>query len=216
MKSSHGFTLAELAIVITIIAILLVAVLKGESLIGTAKTADIIAIANDISNASMAFKAKYHYLPGDFPVNTATPEISDLSLTQNAACLVSPRLGNGDGLMSAKESQCVPVQLFTSGMTKVHGTAQTDPADPTSNLYIFKSFYGPVQVIQLSSSQTYAGITTGLPPNVFNVIEFLNIPCNVAQDVDRKMDDGNLGTGKIRASVPACTDTQPVALAVPL
>ncbi len=196
----------------------MVAVLKGESLIGTAKTTDVIAIANDISNASLAFKVKYHYLPGDFPVNTTTPEISDLSLPQNAACLVSPRLGDGDALINAKQSQCVPVHLFASGMTKVHGTAQTDPADPTSNLYIFKSFYGPVQVIQLSLSQTYTSPTAPLPApnNVFNVIEFINLPCNVAQDVDRKMDDGNLATGKVRASVPACTDTQPVALAVPL
>jgi prepilin-type N-terminal cleavage/methylation domain-containing protein len=218
LKYSRGFTLVELAIVMAIMAILAVMVVKSGVLVGTAKTADAIAIANDISNASMAFKAKYHYLPGDFPVNTTTPEISDLSLARNADCLAAPRLGNGDGLISAKESQCVPVQLFASGMTKVHGTVQTDPADIKSNLYVFQTRYGLVQVIQLSASKTYTSGTAPLPApnNVFNVIELLNLPCDVAQEMDSKMDDGSLATGKIRASVPACTDTQPVSLAVPL
>ena len=37
-----------------------------------------------------------------------------------------------------------------------------------------------------------------------NLIEIWNLPCRVAQDLDARIDDGNLAGGKLRASVDSC------------
>jgi hypothetical protein len=42
---------------------------------------------------------------------------------------------------------------------------------------------------------------------VTHVIEFENLPCSVVQDIDRKIDDGFLGTGRAIASVNCVADS---------
>jgi hypothetical protein len=43
------------------------------------------------------------------------------------------------------------------------------------------------------------------PPRGRNVIEMWNLPCEVAQELDSRIDDGHLLKGNLRASVNACT-----------
>ena len=57
-------------------------------------------------------------------------------------------------------------------------------------------------------------------PLARNLIEIWNLPCQVAQDLDSRIDDGNFASGNLRASVEACevsgiNDPVPV-LALPL
>lgn len=63
----RGFTLVELAISLTIVALLMFAVLRGQGLIDQAKAKDIIAIVEDLRIASATFKQRFNYLPGDWP-----------------------------------------------------------------------------------------------------------------------------------------------------
>jgi len=57
---------------------------------------------------------------------------------------------------------------------------------------------------------------TGLPASIQNVIEFSNIPCDVAQEIDAKLDNGDVATGNIQSDT-ACTADHPlVYLAMPL
>ncbi len=58
------------------------------------------------------------------------------------------------------------------------------------------------------------------PPRGRNLIEIWNLPCQVAQDLDARIDDGNLARGQLRASVDSCVigganDPVPV-IALPL
>jgi prepilin-type N-terminal cleavage/methylation domain-containing protein len=184
----HGFTLVEIAIVMLIVGLILAAIMKGESLIQESRVQDAMAIAADLSTASRTFKQRYHYLPGDFVITAASPEIPNVA----AACMSGgANAGNGDGAISAAESPCVPQHLFAAGFIK-GGTGT------------IRSQYGAVQVIANAASQTALGANP-LPPNIQNVVEFASLPCEVAQQIDRNIDDANLATGNARASVASCT-----------
>jgi len=70
----------------------------------------------------------------------------------------------------------------------------------------FSSYYGPVYVKASSTVAYYqASITAGTSPATTHVVEFQNLPCEVAQEMDRKMDNDDLGSGKAIASGGACT-----------
>ena len=67
MKNQNGFTLIELSMVVAIIALLLGGILGAQSLIGSAKAKDVIAIVEDLRAATAMFKKRYGYFPGDLP-----------------------------------------------------------------------------------------------------------------------------------------------------
>jgi len=187
MMRNKGFTLIEIAIVITIIGLLMGGVIKGMSLIQSAKVSNAITLAQDISVAVNAFKQQYHMLPGDMLIDNAAPEIPNVK----SACMKGgANAGDNNGLINATESQCVPEVLFDAGLTK----------QPT-----FNTDYGPVRVIAASLSGV--AITLGsnpFAPSIVHVVEFQNLPCDVVQAMDRKMDNDDLTSGKGIASTGAC------------
>ena len=195
-RRNSGFTLVEIAIVVTIIGLLLAVMFKGQSMIRAGQVLDTIAIAKDISTANQEFKQRYHFLPGDFPVDQANPEVTGLT---GDCAPTGANKGDGNGLISATESLCVPAHLILSGLIK---------GDPTQSI---TSRYGNVAVISRANSHV-----TGLPANIQNVIEFSSIPCDVAQEIDTKLDDGDSTKGNIQTDTACTTDHPLVYLAMPL
>lgn len=63
---SKGFSLLEMAIVITIIALILGGILIGRNLVRSAELKAIVSEANEMKSAIRSFKSKYGWLPGDF------------------------------------------------------------------------------------------------------------------------------------------------------
>ncbi|MGH8655026.1 MAG: hypothetical protein ACREYE_23920 [Gammaproteobacteria bacterium] len=57
----------------------------------------------------------------------------------------------------------------------------------------------------------------GYPPTpaIQHIVELANVPLLTAQDLDRKLDDGNLNTGEVQGNVAPPVDPVPF-LAVPL
>ena len=183
-----GFTLVEIAIVVTIIALLISGILGGQALLRSAEAQDVIATAKDLSGAAQTFKQRYHYLPGDFPVEQANPEIPNVS----GNCRVGGSgAGNGDGQISSAESACAAEHLIRAEI--VRGDVATG----------FVTRFGAVRLI--AANDATANVA-GFPVSVMNIIEMANIPCDEAMDIVRKLDAGGLQNGtRVRASIAACT-----------
>lgn len=191
-----GFTLVEMAIVVSIIALLISAVLGGQALLRSGQTQDIIATAKDLSAAVQAFKQRYHYLPGDFPVDQEIPNVS-------AACRFGGGgAGNGDGQISSAESACAAEHFIRSDLIR---------GDPATGLV---TRFGSLRLIVADASAN----VTAFPPSVLNLVEMANIPCDVALDIVRKLDVGKLQAqgARVRASIASCTSGNVLFLAFAL
>lgn len=186
-RRNRGFTLVEIAIVSIIIGLLLTAIIGGQALIRSGEAQDVLTTAKDVSAAVQSFKERYHYLPGDFPVDQATPEIAGTA----AACVIGGAgAGNGNGRISNAESTCASEHLIRAEFVR---------GDPAAGLI---TRFGTMRLIATNDATAQVA---GFPASVLNVLELANIPCDVAMDIVRKLDTGGLQTGtRMRASVANC------------
>jgi len=188
--NASGFTLVEMAVVITIIALLMLLVFKGQSLIGSGRSQQVLAAVKDLSTAVGQFRSRYNYLPGDMPdAVTRLPNVAICKIPP----VPLPAGGNGDGngQVDAAEVDCVPEHLFRAGMIRSNAAITIT----TSKGLI------TIRVIARSAST----LAASFPSSTRNLIEILNAPCQIAQDLDAKTDDGNFASGNTRASVAGCT-----------
>lgn len=194
-----GFTLAELAIVVVIIALLVTFVLKGQSFIDSAKSTDMATSAKDLSTAVSEFKSRYHFLPGDLP--RASAELSGIGV--GSTCDIANTTANiGNGRIDTPaEIGCVSQHLLAAGLvSKAAGDGS------------FNGAYGRVWVMSRESSLDTAvtqcsqtsgtgislsGAATQMKPIV---AVFEHVPSDVAQKLDSEFDDGSASTGMIRSS----------------
>lgn len=181
MMRNKGFTLIEIAIAIVIIGLLIAGVIKGGSLIEGAKVSNAITLSQDLSVAVNAFKQQYHMLPGDMLVTTEFPNL-------RIECKSGGKKGDNNGLIKVSESQCVPEVLFQAGLAKV---------DRDADVPVFRSYYGSASVIATSLSNVVVNNGSNkFLASVTHVVEFANLPCDVVQQIDRKIDNDDLVTGK--------------------
>jgi len=214
MKQNKGFTLVELSIAIVIIGLLIAGVIKGAGLMDSAKVSSAITLTKDISIAVNEFKQRFHLMPGDLSIAAEIPNV------RSECAAGGPYEGNNNGIIDngkngaagslgvPAESQCIPEVLFRAGMAKV---------DQDNGWYVFKSDYGVVNVVATNLSKTVVTLGSNpFLPSVTHVIEFQNLPCEIAQEIDRKMDNGDLTSGRAIASIPACVTGNIVTYAVAL
>ncbi len=176
--SSQGFTLLEIAIVMVIIGFLLVGIMNSQSVMRNARTKDIIKTVNEFSVAAQQFHARYGNWPG--ALQNATALIPNLSAT----CV-----GNATGIIvTAAESVCASEELIRSSMLR--GDVDNLPIRVNGN-------------VSLSLTGIALSGVVGLPANWRNLLRIQDINCDVALQLDRATDDGNLTTGNFRSST-AC------------
>ena len=115
---------------------------------------------------------------------------------------------NGNGLISVAESANVPSHLITGGYIK----GEVGP---------IRTSYGFVWVVQRITAMGGGGscgaaVDSSAPvPAVNNMIVFNNLPGDVAEEIDIKMDDGVFDSGLVRSSAAYSNDTVQ-CLALPL
>jgi prepilin-type N-terminal cleavage/methylation domain-containing protein len=105
-KKNGGFTLVELAIVITIIGLLIGGILKGQEMIQNARVTATMAQYKAFQAATETFRDRFDNLPGDFPVAT----------TKLPGCTAATFCfdGNGDGRIGQPNASASLMQVGNS------------------------------------------------------------------------------------------------------
>ena len=192
-SKNSGFTLAEISIVLVIIGLILGGVLNARSVIRNAQTKDIIKAVNEMATAAQQFKDRFGMWPGDY--NNAVASVASLGCAN----------GNGNGRVeTAAETLCATESLIRSNMLR--GTAGS-PINVRGNTTLTLT----------GATQPLTGVPTArLPANSINVLRIQNIDCDIAIQIDRATDDGNVETGsfKTAAACAAQDETIPVVNAV--
>ena len=190
--SQQGITLVEMAIVMVIAGLLLGSgILMGDSLIRGMQAKELLAMIEDLSTGTRYFKEKYHYLPGDLPL--ASNDITGI-VAAGVCDYQTTEADVGNGLINitviasrSLETDCLVEHLAQAGYLKGGADA-------------FRTRFGTVRIVAnsaLTGATVHSNVTT-LPSSILNVIEFANLPWDIAQELDRTLDDGDMATGNAR------------------
>lgn len=188
MRTQKGFTLVEVAIVLVIIGLLLGGVLKGQALIGSAKTNGVIKKMQSLQAAYYAFQDKYGAVPGD---------MSDASAVVSAEatdCSTNCDNGRIDGWQNSSMAlnNLSAAGLYSGPFSNSESTSRPDSSNALDNAFggaMFMRRWN--RVATTGSRQFHTAVWTGD-----------NMPAEVLAEIDRKIDDGMPQTGTFRASWP--------------
>ncbi len=186
---SRGFTLVELSIVLIIIALVIVSILQGQSLITQARSNDVVAIIDDLRNATTQFKQRYKYLPGDWPYTAnEIPNIAAAtSVGTNGDGYVDGSVDAAGAAEAGSEVAELPWQLFSAGFV-----GKIDQVAPTRRI---TTSFGSVHVVSRATANGLVAGFSAANPSARNAIVFFNLPCDLAAEVDAKTDDNAVTTG---------------------
>lgn len=219
ITNKKGFTLVELAIVMTIIGLLIGGVLKGQEMIENARLTATIAQVKSYQAAIHTFRDKYDQIPGDF--SRATARLPGCTATNY--CLNgngNARVDNGtssssnplfrDSVIGWAETTQFWKHLgaadLISGVNPSANTASTSLAwgktHPSSPLgggfeYYYDPCVGTISSTSCESGSSHllrisnAGVTGS---NITAAGQSI-MAAKQAAVIDRKMDDGKPGTG---------------------
>ena len=203
LQQQKGFTLVELAIVLTIIGLLIGGILKGQQLIANARVTAEMAQVQGITAAVTTFNDTYQGLPGD--LTTATTRVPN--------CTAANNCGNGDG---NGQVQNVGANVAIAGGTTA--LAATGVTATEETVYFWTMLDGANLISgSLASGTSTAGGTIFPPGKVggslaaatgtdgYLYIESVlsagavgtqnTMTPGAAAQIDRKMDDGDPLTG---------------------
>jgi hypothetical protein len=205
--ASRGLTLVETAIMLVMLGLLIEFVIKGRELVQNARVRDIISQQGAAESAFLAFQDRFKAPPGDYSAASG-----------NITCGTSPCLnGNGNGRVEPGTGGAIHEEIlawqhlaaagFINGRFVMANAGVTAPAPDNTPSSVFGGYLQAVT----DSKWGYSGNTASR-----NNIKTGNyVPAAVLADVDRKIDDGRPGTGRLRFSTYAGAGPAPVVGGTP-
>mgnify|MGYP002785311922 CR=1 FL=1 len=201
IRRQGGFTLVEIAIVLGIIGLLLGAILKGQELIDNSRVKNAVNDMNSIKAASYSYFDRYRVLPGDDgPVATLQARGNNW-----AGITVG---GNRDGAIGAPANPFGAPTGEHLGFWQHLRAAGFLTGDPTTTgiTALPRNAFGGVTGI--------ASLTTQLDNMNSRVVCMSQVPGKSAVGIDNQIDDGQPGSGSVRATQQAgAGNTAPGAVA---
>ncbi len=184
-KIQRGFTLIEIAIVLLIIGLLLGGVVKGQSMINSAKVRSMANDLTGIESAWISFQDRYRSLPGDF--NTASTHID-----------INAKNGDANSLVDTnEESGAVWQHLASAGF--IGGDYSGDAVNPS----LAANCTGVNACPSNPFNGTYKiGNTDHAAGGSLTAHELMtggNVPVQVMYELDLKIDDGKATGGRLQA-----------------
>jgi prepilin-type N-terminal cleavage/methylation domain-containing protein len=184
-----GFTLVEISIVLVIIGLLLGGVLKGQELIDSAKVKNLAQDFRSTQAILYGYQDKFRALPGD---DSRAP--SHVCPSDTPACTTA---GNANGIIEGNWDDAA-----TANTESIHfwqhvrfanlATGSTNTADP--NFLPSNNIGGRIGI---QSGGPVAPL--GVPGSY--VICSAGIPGKLIRQLDNTLDDGDPGTGSMRAGI---------------
>ncbi len=227
MKKSAGFTLLELSIALTIIALVVGGIMTGTSMIHSANLQSIISETEKYTIAFDNFQNQYQSLPGDMPdaINVWGAAHATPATCENTAS-TGPETCNGDGNASIDNEEgfrawqhLANSELIEGQFTGVAGSAGIADHDFGTNApkatfgdgvgwgtTYTADFSGGANANFFAYSYLYDGyLTIGSDDGIRADGGFLS-PSD-ALNIDIKIDDQKPGTGNvITTNIRNCTD----------
>jgi prepilin-type N-terminal cleavage/methylation domain-containing protein len=205
MKNNRGYTIIEISIVLSIIAMIMGAVVIGNSMVNTAKNRTTLKEVQNIITATAIFKDKYNQLPGD--MDNASTAFGHTDVNGNGITD-----GAGSGVIAGTNTLVQGVysafqELALAGLITGVYTGQKDGSS-SSGITIGKNVMGSIYNTNaaywfysgnLSSRYDYGNslVISGTTGSFGYDTPVISV--NDAYYMDNKADDGAPYTGKIIA-----------------
>ena len=185
-KRTRGFTLVEIAVLLVTLSLVLATSVKAAEWVDSSKVRSLAAEFREAPVMLEAYRSIYRQLPGDDPVAGRFPDIATA-------------VGAGDGVIdggwnsedSGDESfllwQNLRAARLAGGLFEFRG-------EERRRTYLPRNVFGGRIGIQAGDGGPIAGLSGA------QIMCSAGIPARAAERLDRLLDDGMSGAGRMRAA----------------